>query len=455
MQLVAYGAQDIYLTGQPQITFFKSVYRRHTNFATESILQTINGTANPGNRVSVTISRNGDLLKNLWVQFQPQNFVAASASAFTLSSDFGHALFDYLELEIGGQLIDRQYGRWLTIWRDLTEVNPTGAQGQLGTSAAEPAINSTTGTASEATAQGFSTKYQRMAYTHQAPFGASSEPQTSMASAPTEAYVPMRFWFCRNPGLAIPLIALQYHEVKFNINFQTAANLFPLSLTPPANSTVPSNSQLPGYSTIQVYADYVYLDTTERRQFAQNAHEYLIDQLQWQNDSSGNSTIRLNFNHPVKELVWTGSPNYNNNNSALAGSDYYDNVQGAATPSQIVQGDNSTTSAALVGTQCKIVLNGTDRFTYRNLKYFTRNQIWDCHTGFGATGIADSIAVYSFALRPEEHQPSGTCNFSRIDTAQLQFLYAQGESTASIDIYAVNYNVLRIMSGMGGLAYTN
>lgn len=392
------------------------------------------------------VSRNGDLLKNLWIQYKPQNFVNSTSVAYDMPSDFGHALLDYLELEIGGQLIDRQYGRWLTIWRDLTEQNSVGNQGMLGTSGAEPAINSTSGTSSQAPNDGFSTKYQRMSYTHQ---GNALEPVTNMSLAPTEAYIPMRFWFCRNPGLAIPLIALQYHEVKFNINFQQLAQIF----TPPQGAS--GSLTLTGYANIAVYADYVYLDTTERRQFAQNAHEYLIDQLQWQNDSSMSSSIRLNFNHPVKELIWTGAPNYNSTNSLPTNTYYYDNVQGPATPSQIVQGSSSYDSAALVNTSCKIVLNGTDRFTFRNLKYFTRNQIWDCHTGFGATGIADSIAVYSFALRPEEHQPSGTCNFSRIDTAQLQFLYGIGESTKSIDIYAVNYNVLRIMSGMGGLAYSN
>jgi hypothetical protein len=444
MQLVAYGAQDIYLTGQPQITFFKSVYRRHTNFATESIIQTINGTAAAGNRVSVTVSRNGDLLKNLWVQYSPNGF--AGSTTVILPSDFGHALFDYLELEIGGQLIDRQYGRWLTIWRDLTEVNPVGCQGEVGTGGAEPNINSTSGSTAEDQSQGFSTRYQRMSYTHQGP--QTDANGTTFASAPTEAYVPMRFWFCRNPGLAVPLIALQYHEVKFNINFTQLSNLFPAAgaVTTPAASAVTN-----GYQSIKVYADYVYLDTTERRQFAQNAHEYLIDQLQWQNDSgsgsSNNPSIRLNFNHPVKELVWTGAPNFDLDN--------YNSVGGPATPSPIVLGDNSTNSAALVQSTAKIVLNGTDRFTSRNLKYFTRNQVWDCHTGFGATAVADSIAVYSFALRPEEHQPSGTCNFSRIDTAQLVFNLQNSETLGSIDIYAVNYNVLRIMSGMGGLAYSN
>ena len=427
MQLVAYGAQDIYLTGQPQITFFKSVYRRHTNFSVESILQTINGSSSPGSRVSVTISRNGDLLKNLWVQYNPNNFITTAGGSIVPASDFGHALFDQLEIEIGGQLIDRQFGKWLTVWRDLCEINPTGAQGELQVAGAEPGVNVDAG-------GNPSTRYQRMAYTHQG--GGVS----SLASAPSEAYVPMKFWFCCNPGLAVPLIALQYHEVKFNITYQTLAKLVDTDSATGAFAT-------PGYSTINVYADYVYLDTTERRQFAQNAHEYLINQLQIQNDNVNGGTIRLNFNHPVKELIWTGAPV-----APTASSSSVEDVQGGATPTAIVAGAASLASTTV---KSKIVLNGTDRFTERNLKYFTRNQVWDCHTGFGATGVPDSIALYSFALRPEEHQPSGTCNFSRIDTAQLVFTNISGVTFNPLDIYAVNYNVLRIMSGMGGLAYSN
>jgi hypothetical protein len=420
MQLVAYGAQDIYLTGQPQITFFKSVYRRHTNFAVESIQQTINGSVAPGARVSVTISRNGDLLKNLWIQYNPSLLIPAAGSTI-LAADLSHSLLQILEIEIGGQLIDRHYGMWLTVWRDLCEMNPVGSQGDLTAGGAEPIMNADTVS---------STRYQRMSYTHQG--GAA----VSTLLAPTEAYIPMRFWFCKNPGLAIPLIALQYHEVKFNIQFALTA--FSTYGGSGANNLAAAG--------VSVYADYVYLDTTERRQFAQNAHEYLIDQLQSQQEGSSgttqSSTIRLNFNHPVKELIWVGQP------TALTSGSTGDS--GGATPSSITGASGD--AAAVSGLQCKIILNGTDRFTARNIKYFTRNQVWDCHTGFGATGVPDAIGVYSFALRPEEHQPSGTCNFSRIDTAQLWFA---GDYVNALNIYAVNYNVLRIMSGMGGLAYSN
>jgi hypothetical protein len=408
MQLVAYGAQDIYLTGQPQITFFKSVYRRHTNFAVESIQQTINGTASPGSRVSVTVSRNGDLLKNLWIQYNPQSVIGA-ASSTTVAPDVGHAMLYQLELEIGGQLIDRQYGKWLTVWRDLCNVNPTGSQGAILATGAEPAMN-------PASYARCSTLYDRMSYNHQ------GKDSVTASDAPTSAYVPMKFWFCRNPGLALPLIALQYHEVKFNIVFA-------------ASSAVLLAGAL-NLSSVSVYADYIYLDTTERRQFAQNAHEYLIDQLQLQSEAPA-STIRLNFNHPVKELVITGQPGSATSTKPLVGG---------ATPGTFV--DFPATSSNTL----KIVLNGTDRFTERPITYFTRNQVWECHTGYGSVASPDAIAVYSFALRPEEHQPSGTCNFSRIDTAQLKFGSTPDDP---MDIYAVNYNVLRIMSGMGGLAYSN
>jgi len=427
MQLVAYGAQDIYLTGQPQITFFKSVYRRHTNFSVESIAQTINGNPNFGSQVSVTISRNGDLLKRLWIEYSPRNLLSAIGvgALNNVAANVGHALLDQLELEIGGQLIDRHYGKWLTIWNYLTELNITGQQGSIDILGLGPGeendVDGTPGGASINSWIEVPTRYNRMAYTHRA-----ATAVTSGIKAPFLAWVPMQFWFCRNPGLAIPLIALQYHEVKFNIKFAQYSALTDRSGTKTGNE----------FNNFAVYGDYVYLDTTERRQFAQNAHEYLIDQLQIQSGDGANKVIRLNFNHPVKELIWASPPKPVDSS----------NFAGGASPSA-----GLTPSTAAKPNNYKIVLNGTDRFTERDVTYFTRTQVWDVHTGFGSVLFPDSVGVYSFALRPEEHQPSGTCNFSRIDTAQL--VRTVGDDL--LDIYAVNYNVLRIMSGMGGLAYSN
>jgi hypothetical protein len=237
-------------------------------------------------------------------------------------------------------------------------------------------------------------------------------------NTPQKIFVPLQFWFCRNPGLALPLIALQYHEVKVILE-HTYAGVFTAALT--------SN---------KLFCDYIYLDTDERRRFAQVSHEYLIEQVQEQTLSAPTGTSDLNFNHPVKELIWV--------------------VSGAAGFAL----DGSFDPVGTNGSTYLLKLNGHDRFAARDFRYFTRTQVWEHHTGPGglestANGPGqsnDGIAVYSFALKPEEHQPSGTCNFSRIDNAQL---VASGGAPAADTIFAVNYNVLRIMSGMGGLAYSN
>ena len=377
MQLVAYGAQDIYLTGNPQITFFKVVYRRHTNFAMESVDQTINGTAGKGAKVTSTISRNGDLVGRMYLEMTVTTDAAAQYNP-------GHTVISEVEVQIGGQQIDKHWGHWMEVWAELTEPNDAGLLGDA--------------------ADASGTRFQNLARA-----GGSLEDQSGQQRT---CCVPLQFWFNRNPGLGLPLIALQYHEVKVSVTFANA------NLTP---------------SDVELWADYIYLDTDERRRFAQVSHEYLIEQVQ--HTSNTGASIDLNFNHPVKELVWTGKVD----------------ADGVRTPIH----DGKT----------KLVLNGHDRMSERPLEYFTQTQVWQHHTGTPvncATGAAgaqkasvNEIAVYSFALKPEEHQPSGTCNFSRIDNAQLKIAGNGNADEDTINVYAVNYNVLRIMSGMGGLAYSN
>jgi len=374
MQLVAYGAQDIYLTGNPQITFFKVVYRRHTNFSMEAIEQTLNGTVGASSRVTSTISRNGDLVGRMYLEVNTGQVNVAN---------YGHAIVDNVEVEIGGQRIDRQHGHWMETWAELTEPNHNG---QTAPAVAQMAVT-------QGTDPVLYTKFQKMACA-----GGVTAANVDVGNI----FVPLQFWFCRNPGLALPLIALQYHEVKIILN---------------------TSSDYSANSSLKLWADYIYLDTEERRRFAQVSHEYLIEQVQHQTVSTGTS-FDLNFNHPVKELIWT---------DAYASGDYSGN--------EIVTGD-----------KWKLVLNGHDRFAEREYRYFTQAQVWQHHTGYGSVMGENQIAVYSFALKPEEHQPSGTCNFSRIDNAQLKCSTASG---GDMNIYAVNYNVLRVMSGMGGLAYSN
>jgi hypothetical protein len=309
--------------------------------------------------------------------------MAAVASGATVAN-IGAAIFDNVEIEIGGQRIDRQTGQWMNVWASLTEENSSRV------------VAAATGTGG--------TLFQELSQ-----MGGTV---TSVATdtPAIDCKIPLQFWFCRNPGLALPLIALQYHEVKVVTTFTTL---------------------MPAGSTTKLWADYIYLDTDERRRFAQVSHEYLIEQVQFQAGSSSSVSTELNFNHPVKELIWTG-PYLNGLTTALVDTAAY-----------------------------QLKLNGHDRMSARPLSYFAKQQVWMHHTGPGdigpvaaasASAVGNSgtgIAVYSFALKPEEHQPSGTCNFSRIDNAQLT-----GPSQ-SRDVFAVNYNVLRIMSGMGGLAYSN
>ena len=401
MQLVAYGAQDIYLTGNPQITFFKVVYRRHTNFSMEAIEQTFNGTASLGSSVTATISRNGDLVHRMYLQYNPDTCLGTLVNSKHFANNYSHNLINEVEVEIGGQRIDRHYGHWLQVWSELTESNPTGITSAVGNTCTEPTSSVTL--------------FQKMSFNHTGKAAVTS----AAAEAPTFATVPLQFWFCRNPGLALPLIALQYHEVKIKVTFGAFTD---------AMKTGGVSGDTFDLSTHKLWADYIYLDTDERRRFAQVSHEYLIEQLQFESKSSDTS-FNLNFNHPVKELIWTGI---------------------AATPvTGITHGAANT--AAIDTSNYHLKLNGHDRFAEREYRYFTRAQVWQHHTGYGSTFVNDSIAVYSFALKPEEHQPSGTCNFSRIDNAELKC----SGSAQTLRIYAVNYNVLRIMSGMGGLAYSN
>jgi hypothetical protein len=235
--------------------------------------------------------------------------------------------------------------------------------------------------------------------------------------------VPLRFWFNRHIGLSLPLIALQYHEVNINIKFSSGSGTV---------NIVDQSNELP-----TLWCNYIYLDTDERRRFAQVSHEYLIEQVQMQSfTGTGSQTVKLNFTNPVKELVW----------GVLNSSELWGYGGPDAGAFQKFHTNASST------TQLK--LNGHDRFEKLEPEYFSRYQIYKYHTGIPFTANKDALSVYSFALKPEEHQPSGTCNFSRIDNAQLLFSNLQN-GMGTRYIYAVNYNVIRIMSGMAGLAYSN
>ena len=429
VQLAAYGSQDVYLTTNPQITFFKAVYQRSTNFAMESISQLIDGMPNFGGNITVVIPRNGDLLGSINLQVclpDPGGYVNNPNTYDYLGwiQGVGNYLVKYVSIEIGAQQIDEQYGQWMDIWAELN-LNAS----QL------PGYGQMTGK-----------NYNTPAW----------QPSDVSASPGGRLFIPLQFWFCRNPGLAIPLIALQFHEIRLKITFETFANLV-VGVTNGQYQQLSFTTSTPSITSVNMYNTYYFLDTTERRQFAQNQHEYLIEQVQSQSGNvqskTGQNLIRLNLNHPTRELVWI----FNRNGSNAPQNDFSigNNIIPNGTPLQFAPMYNF-----------KLLINGTDRFKERPGEYFRLLQCYDHHTRIPG----NYIYVYSFALRPEEHQPSGTCNFSRIDTAQLDF-YLRNRSNLPgntdgvpledytelprYTLYAPSYNILRIMSGMGGLAYSN
>tara|TARA_Y100000389_G_C17431766_1_gene503069 strand:- start:379 stop:1881 length:1503 start_codon:yes stop_codon:yes gene_type:complete len=495
MQLVASGAQDIYLTGNPQMTFFKVVYKRHTNFSIESIQQTFSGNADFGGAVSATISRNGDLLYRMYLE---HNIYLATPSSsggndhMHMGCDYGSHVIKQCDLEIGGQLIDRHYGHWHSVYHQLTEFNPTGG-GEAPKLETDTALKGSGVTLyNNMTGNGFgfeagtpyfdnSAAVSYRGWTRSA--GANGgDSNAEYARINGRFWIPLYFWFCRNPGLALPLIALQYHEVKVKMNFENINQLLvvsqrgthaagcELATNETARSTTNGVIDSQQASTegqlaksFDLWCDYIYLDTDERRRFAQVSHEYLIEQVQF-NSYSNTTNFKLVFNHPVKELIWTGTrikltssntPKMDPNSGLAEDATNHEQHLFARGQEDISDLNTAThrppDNGPYKGEKWILKLNGHDRFSKRDYRYFTRTQIWQHHTGYGGNNVEqDTIAVYSFALKPEEHQPSGTCNFSRIDNAQLI-----SDSPTVLNIYAVNYNVLRIMSGMGGLAYSN
>ena len=524
LQLVAQGAQDAYLSGNPQITFWKGLFKRHTNFAMEAFRLNFTGQPNWGTKQSVIVNRNADLLYNTYLEVVLPLYDPVSQPNAVYNNDqfrLGYNLLQYVELEIGGQLIDRQYGEWMYLWDTLTtsteqaamsqqllsgagrslafshgnaghQIGTNGPTATLGNSAIDVGYSVSTNLFTGSSTAQSASPGQVVAFAKSASCTAAAGNHNGH---PNVIYVPLKFFYTRNPGAALPLIALQYHEVKINLLWNTN------QLVSGDYKHVPVPAQP---SQASIYVDYIYLDVEERRRMAQESHEYLIEQVQYNEDkgiSSYNNRIDLTFNHPVKELVWVVQPTcYRNCKVAIPTSTAAGLVPGARITSDI-SGISSNVNRLTPFTYDQnavhkqhLQINGQDRFDARYGDYFNKVQVAQHHTGSAAnafvnymcgatttTGTGTSINYstpliggpvyqtpqpgiycYSFALKPEEHQPSGTCNFSRIDTATLAITLSgdivvdpDTDATWDIRVYATNYNILRIMSGMAGLAYSN
>ena len=413
LQLIARGRQDIYLVGNPQITFFKQVYRRYTNFSMESQPIYFDGTANFGRRISAIIPRKGDLLHRMMLEISLPMVVVGDPDTSWVNG-IGHALIEEVTIEIGEKEIDKQTGEWLHVWSSLTTSNSkqTAYYNMVG---------------------------RQTAYTQDAQPG------------PIKLYIPLRFWFCNNIGMALPLIALQTHPVRLTVKFRDLQQLFYRnSLQSNCTQTIDQVN----ITDVTLYGDYIYLDIEERRKFASVKHEYLIEQVQYSplNSIPANASVAnipLNFNHPIKELIWLVQQTRMSETNEIFN---YSSLQlnEAGRPYDLIL-------------DAVIKFDGFDRFKKRDISYFRLVQPWQYHT----TVPDDFIYLYSFSINPEDSQPSGSFNASRLDSLVLTFTMnntlnntnssmfiapiVQKDSTCVV--YAVNYNVLRIVAGMGACLF--
>lgn len=457
LQLVAYGALDVYLIGNPQITLFKSVYKRHTNFSKEIHELSFKEQADFDKKISVVVNRKGDLLSKCYIKLQIDE-THTNYSLYDMLHNNGYAFIEYVELVIGGQVIDKQYGEWMSIWSELslTYDKMKVLQRMIDPSLHSPIANKDT----------------------------------------SVIYIPLQFFFCKNYGCALPLVSLQYQEVSINVKFNNIDKV--LRHVDYNTSSCCSSLKI---TDCLLSCEYIYLDKDERKQFVNCEHEILIEQIQSDRDNSFTSdktqvNINLDINHPVKEIVWVIQDMENNNYSNTFnfwnnGIQQNNRKYSKDTSSYIEKSNIYYKSTPLLPNNkdhlksAVLQLNGQDRFEKRDAHYFRNVQRYQHHSGSSCIGIIEhnsnnsdngepyflglqnhsAIYMYSFALYPERYQPSGTCNFSRIDNKvlylELEEHYKNPDKTVaatggrSIHIYAISYNILKIKSGLAGLTYAN
>lgn len=442
MQLLYVGEQNLYITENPQITFFRTVYKRHTNFAMDTVQEFFSTKVGFGQHVKCTLSKRGDLLSKTGIYIKlsslnenknqskcsqmkgclctcPKCLLGSENDdiIYGWANAIGHVLLEEIEVYIGGQLIDRHYGEWLEIWTELTQTSEKrlGYYEMIG-------------------------KKDPLAYS------------VDSFTGEMQLYVPFNFWFCRNIGLALPVLCLIYQEVEIVIKIREFDECWVCN-----KSNVPKPK-----ATIEacILADYIYLSLEERKQFYSESHIYLFEQLQVnENNHSDTNTGHLNidlyFNHPVKELIWfiqrqdvLGPPDgvWPDDCSYPKGNDHF-NYTTARIP-RLAKLNETFTSA-------KLQLSGADRTDEWPASYYRLWQNYYYHTRIPT---ANYLYVFSFGLSPEDHHPSGECNMSMVDNARLCIKLlnkqlAKEKYPVISKVYATNYQVLLITAGMAAKVF--
>lgn len=521
IQLVAVGIQDKFIIENPQITFFKLVYRRHTNFSNEPIPHFFTDKPEFGKKVTCVISKQADLIRNMHLvavlpripKFKDENNCDDPIKKFAWVRKIGYALIKEIEIEIGGEVIDRQFGDWLNIWNELTQPDRKDISKMLGD--VKELVEFTNG---------------KKMY---------------------KLFIPLKFWFNRYAGLALPTVCLEQNHIKIHLEINNFNNLY---LTTPTNyievkedfvnfekdecleQTLDGEVSLAKYvhfdsltkrlyfqrisdnkfsnktkcsssiiglcskfeahpekdacekrcrnnsidfGTIELkdaflLVEHIYLDNDERVKFSQANHEYLIEQIQFNGEHTVNGgshqIFKLGFTHPVKEIVWVTQLGAANKSRVNQHFNYTDSLVNYGLGCQEVKYDccedfcGESCAFACCDTKrtirkgqniikrATILFNGQERLSMRDIEYFSWTQPYQNHTNTPSVGVNS----YSFAMFPETHQPSCTANLTKVDDVRLKIEIRPTavKQDVKLRVYGISYNVLRISTGISGLVFS-
>jgi hypothetical protein len=504
MQLIFQGAQDLYLTGNPTMTFFKAVYKRYTQFGTEYItlpFDTIpNFTPTQMTKTSCKIGRNADLIYDTYLTYDLPAIFTNNQIPFGWVEELGTHIIQEISIRLDGFVLDTQRGDFMKIFTDLYFNGSKKSQWLKCVGGESFMLNTAQNLSNDITNQQIGINARRL-------------------------YIPLLFWYCLNSGLSIPLVALQYNELYIDVTFSPLNELIRIGNPPVSpkrlfgdyqNSDFNINirnyflslgfdqtnvfyyfTQNNWQSNTNIMCNYIFLGDDERQMFAQTSHEYLITQVQfnlYQGLSGGPNYLDTIFSHPIKEIFWVLTQDnldlYNDwyNFTGLSQEDYqsfqyYQYMQKfynyghfnepllsyikqtftpfvnsvkaqsvSQVPPQLAQTYFGNFYSIMESAQP--IFNNNDRMEIQDHDFYQNLQLFKYHSGLSQQGIY----ILSFSLNPEDYQPSGSQNFSRLDNQEFRiniFDTFSNEQKFNCYMYGINYNVFRIIGGMGSTVFSN